>query len=295
MLALDAVSVAGDRAQKVLRLLPPHAGAIQPPAVRSRADAHIVAIAPIGEIVAALLAGPGMIGHLVGGQPRRERERASELEQRGGAVGIIIAKLTLGGERGEAGAGLDGELVEREVAGAEAERTPELRFPGRRALFGPGIDQVEADTVESGLGGVERRQAFRDIMRPTEKMQRSIVERLNTKRYAIDACAREIGEARGFNRGRIGFERDLDIGRKAPKPLRRLDQRGDGGGRHQRRRAAAEEDRAERPARCQRGFMRQVGEERIAPYGLVDGRADMAVEVAIGAFRDAERPMDVEG
>ena len=40
-------------------------------------------------------------------------------------------------------------------------------------------------------------------------------------------------------------------------------------------------------------LMREVGEQRVAPGVLIDARADMAVEVAIGAFADAERPVDV--
>ena len=46
--------------------------------------------------------------------------------------------------------------------------------------------------------------------------------------------------------------------------------------------------------RQQPRLMREVGEQRVAPCVLVDARADMAVEVAIGAFGDAERPVDVE-
>ena len=40
--------------------------------------------------------------------------------------------------------------------------------------------------------------------------------------------------------------------------------------------------------------MREVGEQGVAPHLMVDGLADMAVEVAIGAFADAKRPMDVK-
>jgi len=48
-------------------------------------------------------------------------------------------------------------------------------------------------------------------------------------------------------------------------------------------------------ASAQRGsaLLRQVGQQRVAPPLLVDALADMAVEVAIRTFRDAERPMDV--
>jgi hypothetical protein len=40
--------------------------------------------------------------------------------------------------------------------------------------------------------------------------------------------------------------------------------------------------------------MREVGEKRVAPGVLIDGYADMAIEVAIRAFADAKRPVDVE-
>jgi hypothetical protein len=38
----------------------------------------------------------------------------------------------------------------------------------------------------------------------------------------------------------------------------------------------------------------ELGLERAAPAALVDALAHMAVEVAIGTFRTAERPMDVK-
>src|SRR5689334_18656038 len=41
--------------------------------------------------------------------------------------------------------------------------------------------------------------------------------------------------------------------------------------------------------------MGQVGEQSLAPGLLVDRFADVGVEVAIGAFGDAERPVDIEG
>jgi hypothetical protein len=43
------------------------------------------------------------------------------------------------------------------------------------------------------------------------------------------------------------------------------------------------------------GFVGHVLKHRSAPGRLVYGLADVAVEIAIGAFRNAERPMNVEG
>jgi len=41
--------------------------------------------------------------------------------------------------------------------------------------------------------------------------------------------------------------------------------------------------------------MREIGQQRLAPCLLVDRLADMAVEIAIGAFGDAKGPVDVKG
>ena len=41
-------------------------------------------------------------------------------------------------------------------------------------------------------------------------------------------------------------------------------------------------------------FVVHVGQQGIAPLLRVGRFADMAVEIAIGAFGDAERPMDIE-
>jgi Cysteine-rich secretory protein family len=41
--------------------------------------------------------------------------------------------------------------------------------------------------------------------------------------------------------------------------------------------------------------MGKIGEQRVAPAVLIYACANMAVEVAIGAFADAERPVDIEG
>ena len=44
----------------------------------------------------------------------------------------------------------------------------------------------------------------------------------------------------------------------------------------------------------ERRFVRKVSQQRLAPFGLFDRSPDMAVEVAVRAFADAERPMDIE-
>ena len=40
--------------------------------------------------------------------------------------------------------------------------------------------------------------------------------------------------------------------------------------------------------------MNKIGEQSVAPRFLIDRITDVAIEVAIGAFADAEGPMDIE-
>jgi hypothetical protein len=54
-----------------------------------------------------------------------------------------------------------------------------------------------------------------------EEAQRLLVQRLEAERDSVDAGRGEIGEARGFDGGGVGLERDLDAGREAPVALGR--------------------------------------------------------------------------
>ena len=71
------------------------------------------------------------------------------------------------------------------------------------------------------------------IVKPAEETQCVVFERLQPKRYAIDACCGEIGEAGGFYRGGIAFERDLDSGCETPELLGLSEQVGHQGWGHQ--------------------------------------------------------------
>ncbi len=104
--------------------------------MRARPDAGIVAVPPIGQVVAALRAGAGVIGRLIGGQAGRGGHGAGRLEQVGGGVAIgdhQPPRLRLGRE---ARARLDGQLVERQMLGAEREAARQLRLPIREAMAG---------------------------------------------------------------------------------------------------------------------------------------------------------------
>src|SRR5581483_7862183 len=82
-------------------------------AVGARAGADIIAIAPIGAVVAGFVTRPRMVGDLVGGHVGFGQSRGGPFEElrlvlfrRQGEIAAGVALL-------EGGAGLDGELIER--------------------------------------------------------------------------------------------------------------------------------------------------------------------------------------
>ena len=69
---------------------------------------------------------------------------------------------------------------------------------------------------------------------------------------------------------------------------------GDGCGWHKGRRAAAKKDAADRAARQTRGGAVNLIQQGPAPGILVDAFADVAVEITVGAFRQAKRPVQID-
>src|SRR5690606_27902933 len=137
-------------------------------------------------------------------------------EQVGRGIGIEGGELAFFEQGGEARAGFDGELVEREMLGAEAYRAGQLGLPLRLGLIWPGIDQVEAHATEMALRGVERTETLGNAMRTAEEAQCIVVERLEAERYAVDPCGSQIGKARRLDRRGIGLERDFHAGLEIP-------------------------------------------------------------------------------
>ena len=190
---------------------------------------------------------------------------------------------------------LDRELVERQMFGGFRNRELQFIGPHLRRLVGAGVDQVERITVERAARDRDRIQRFARAVQSSERLQRSVVERLHAERDAVDAGCAIAAKPRCFHAGRIGLQRHLDIVGDAPMLADRIQDGADGLRLHQRRRAAAEKDRRDgsiRRAR-RRGF--DLARKRARKSLLVDRRvADMAVEIAIRAFRQAERPVHVD-
>ena len=71
----DAITLARDRAEEILRLLVPHRRHAPAPPMRAGANPGIILIAPIGEVVAALFARACVVAGLICGKPRSIGQR----------------------------------------------------------------------------------------------------------------------------------------------------------------------------------------------------------------------------
>ena len=179
------------------------------------------------------------------------------------------------------------------MPGAKPQRAGKLRLPLRRGLAGQGIDQIERDPRKVLLGDLKRRDTLSGVMQPPEETQRGIVERLQAERHPVDPGLGQRRIVCGLDRGGIALQCDLDPVGKAPQLFGLTQQSLDQRRRHQAGGAAAEEDRFKPFATGQLMLAAHVGQQRGLPFGMVNRGPDMAVEVAIGALCEAERPVDV--
>ena len=263
------------------------------PAMRPGADAEIVSRPPIGEVVPALSARTGVIGDFIGREAGGVQPILGRGEQIGGRVVVHRREVAAAHRAFERRLRFDRQLVEREMVARQSQRLVQRRHPSGFRLPRQRVDQIERPAWEDARGerrGVARR---RGVMRAAEKAQSVVIQALNAERDAIDAGGAQIREGRRFDAGRIRLQRDLDVRIDSEARADAVDERGDRRRRREARRPAAEKDAADAARPDAIGVMVEFAQQRRAPTVLIHGVADMAVEVAIGAFLGAERPMQI--
>ena len=144
-------------------------------AMGARTDAGIFAITPVEQIVPAFLARSGMVGDFVRRQARRPGQRLRCFVKPGGDIVVGNGQPALGVEQRIGRLRFDGELIERQMIGAEAERFLQFGAPRRICLIGAGIDQIQRNTVEHGLRHFQRRFGLSDIVQAAQFFQVGIV------------------------------------------------------------------------------------------------------------------------
>jgi hypothetical protein len=195
----------------------------------------------------------------------------------------------------EGGAGLDGQLVGRQVFGPEADGGLELLGPAGLGLAGAGVDQVQRQAGEEAGGQPRGAHGFGGRVIAAEELQRPVVERLDAEGQTIDARLGEGLEALGLGVGGIGLQRHLEVRRRGPERPGRLDDPGRPLRPHQGRGAAAEEDRDQAVGTGGFGLGAKVSQYRLEQrLGLAGAAVQRHVEVAVGADAGAVGPVDVE-
>ena len=163
------------------------AAAARHAAMRAGADPEIIPVAPIGEIVPAFGAGPGMVRNFVSRQSGRREPMLRQLEQRGG--GVLVGRPASRRARRGCRSAVPGSIVNWysdrcSPASASASSAP---HPRRQASGRAGH---RSGRTNSGgkCRGARRIAAIASSRscRAAEKPQRLGVERLNAERQPVD-------------------------------------------------------------------------------------------------------------
>ena len=132
------------------------------------ADAGVIGIAPVGEVVPAFAAWHSVVRHLVGSRPNRRCLLRGRLVQRRAGVLVRQHDVAAAVHRLELRARLDRELVERQMIRRQRECLAQLRPPGLERLAGPRIDQIERDAREYRPRRLQRGDRLRRRMLSAE-------------------------------------------------------------------------------------------------------------------------------
>ena len=260
------------------------------------ANAGIVMSTPVDKVVPAFRPGSGVIGDFVGGQSGVTADTLGEVIEVARHVVVRHDKLARLVQAKKWRVRLDGQLVKREMFGRLGNRALEFMRPVLGGLARSSLDKVERVTVENGTGdrnGIER---FLRRVEPAKFLQGCIVERLHPERNAVDAGGTEPTKARSFHTGWIGLQGYFDVWRDSPVLTDAIKDCLYRRGLHQRRSATTEKNARHGASGRTRSCCGDFGLVGSYKACFVDAAVPhVAVEIAIGAFREAEWPMYVDG
>jgi len=211
-------------------------------------------------------------------------------------VGTEVRLRQLRGEGGEAGVGLQGELVAGQVLGLQCQGGVQIRQGLLQALAGQAIHQVQVEAFEMPGGQGGGAEGLVPVVDAAQGLEVSRVEALDAEGHPVDAGGAKARELFRLHRAGVGLQGDFRPRLQWHPGSHRHQQPVDSFGGEQAGGAAAEEKTQHRPAPDQRqGALQvrhqgiQVGRFRNLTPGLV------GIEVAIGALLHAPGQVDIEG
>ena len=218
------------------------------PAVSAGTDADIVAVAPVDEVVTALLARPGVVADLVGGQPGVAEQLAGSAR-----TGSACSSSSSGTswpclDHGvEARAGLDGELVERQMAIGDGQRPAQLVPPGcaRSGRAGHRSGRTSGARRWPAASSTAARASATVCSRPRKRRSTSSSAWTPSETRFTPAARKARKRPASTEVGLASSVISRSVARSASAQAARSITAATVSGRHQRGRAAAEEDRVE--------------------------------------------------
>ena len=143
--------------------------------MRTGADAGVVAITPIGQIMPCLRIRARVIGNLIDRKPKFSRDLLCYFIHVRRQFVVRQNHLTRLMQRFEWRALFDGKLVERQMISGKTDSVPQLRLPCSRRLFWAGIDQIERHALKCAARQVDGLQGFINAMQASQRLQICIV------------------------------------------------------------------------------------------------------------------------
>ena len=189
-------------------------------AVRRAADGGVVALAPIEEVVATLVARARPVRDLVPAHAGGVQTVVGQLVLLGLVVVVGRGAFAGGDHLAERRARLHGERVRAHVGGPECERGVEGGLPVGDALAGRAVDQIQVDALDAGVAGpADRPLDVRRVVGAAERGEHVRPHRLHAERQAVHAGGRVVGKLARVDG--VGVALDGDLGARRTRGWRR--------------------------------------------------------------------------
>ena len=143
------------------------------PSMRARPDAGIFVPAPINQIVPALGARPRVVGNFVSRQACAGADQLREIVKIAPQIVVGNRELARLVQPEERRAGLDGQLIERQMLGRFRDRALEFGGPGLQRLARARINQIERITLEDRARDRDRVERLLRGVQPAEFLERA--------------------------------------------------------------------------------------------------------------------------
>ena len=190
---------------------------------------------------------------------------------------------------------LQSERVKRYMLRRKRRQPGNRILPLRQSLMRQPIHQIQIDVAEPGIpGGAERIDGLGGAVAAAQQPQQPVVQTLHADAQAVDALPQQPAASGGAQVAGVGLDGHLGAGVNGESIGRRLKHGGDVALGQVRRGAAAEKHGSRRRPAQHPPPQPQLAGRRLDVVAHLRLDALVSVEIAIGAFRLAERRMDVQ-